>query len=190
MGKKSLLWFICIAVVLSFLAVPALAAESAREDGTVSSYELIENEDKYNEKKVVYRGEAIGDILKRGESAWITVNDDNYADAPKRKYDELQGTNSGIGVYGPVDDIDEIRFLGSYDTQGDLVEVRGTFYKASAEHGGDTCIVADEVNVLRSGRHINDNRMRIEFIVACAMLVICLALGTLVFLRRKRGFGR
>lgn len=181
---------ICITVALFFLALPASAAESARDDGTVSSYELIEHEDDYNGKQVVYRGEAIGDILRRDNSAWITVNDDEYADKPKRKYDELQGTNSGIGVYGPVDDLNEIRFLGSYDTQGDLVEVRGTFYKASAEHGGDTCIVADEVEVLRAGRHINDSRMRTEFIAACVMLIVCLALGALVFLRRKRRFGR
>lgn len=193
MGEKSYRRFKVICIVIAALlaiAVPATAGEASQNEGAVSSCDLIEHQDDYNGKQVVYRGEVVGDILQRGEFAWVTVNDDEYINTPRREFEELKGTNSGIGVYGPAEAIGEISFLGSYDTQGDLVEVRGTFYRASAEHGGDTCIVADEVEVLRGGRHINKSRMKIEFIIACIMLAVCLTLAARIFLGRRRKFGR
>ncbi|MFH1576537.1 MAG: hypothetical protein ABID35_03250, partial [Candidatus Margulisiibacteriota bacterium] len=38
---------------------------------TVSGNELVENAKQYNGKLIEYEGEVIGDIMKRGDHAWL-----------------------------------------------------------------------------------------------------------------------
>ncbi|MFH1311620.1 MAG: hypothetical protein ABIJ00_00170 [Candidatus Eisenbacteria bacterium] len=162
---------------------------SAEGDGKpVNSVQLIEQSSNYDGEDVIYRGEAVGDILNRGENAWVAVNDDHYSRSPLRINEEFKGGNSGIGVYGPRADLDEIHFLGSYTARGDIVEVRGTFYRSSVEHGGDTCIVARSIDVLERGHRLPESRMGSELLLAGALLVACLALTALIAARRRGRF--
>lgn len=177
------------AVVLVIMAgaVLALATGARAEDGVrVSSEELIENSDYYNGRQVVYTGEVVVVVLDRGEYSWITVNDDDYGHKPVREYEELKGGNTGMGVYCRSDMLEEVTFVGSYHTAGDLIKVTGVFYKASPQHGGDTMIEAEEISVIRKGWRVTARRGVAREVAAFILLVIAaLALGA-VWLNRRR----
>ena len=53
-------------------------------DSYVTLSELIENAEEYDGKTILFKGEAIGDPLKRGDHTWVNVSD---------------GNNSAVGVY-------------------------------------------------------------------------------------------
>jgi hypothetical protein len=114
------------------LIVPFVFAQS------ISSTELINNAKQYDGKPVVYKGEAIGDIMVRGENAWINVNDGTIA----------------IGIWIRKELIKDIVYTGSYKVKGDLVEITGKFNRACIEHGGDLDIHAQSLTKLSSGSKI------------------------------------
>jgi hypothetical protein len=172
--------FTSVSMVIA--CVPASGAEGTR----VSSAELIEHSERYDGKTVVYSGEIVGDILWRGEYAWITVNDDDYGERPRRRYQELRGGNNGIGIYCRSDMLDSVRFLGSYGTHGDRLQIEGVFRQASTQHGGDTMIEAARVTVVRSGYHIDDNHFGKEPFIILGLLPVSLILGY-IWWRKERG---
>jgi hypothetical protein len=105
-----------------------------------SSTELINNAKNYNGNTVVYKGEVIGDIMVRGEYAWINVND-GY---------------SAIGIWIRKELIKDIFYAGSYKATGDLVEITGKFNRACIEHGGDLDIHANSITKISSGVKISE----------------------------------
>jgi hypothetical protein len=102
---------------------------------SISSVELINNAKSYNGNIVVYRGEVIGDIMLRGEYAWINVNDEKNA----------------IGIWIKKELIKDILYAGSYKAKGDLVEITGNFNRSCVEHGGDLDIHAQSITKISSG---------------------------------------
>lgn len=189
MGRRPISGGGAAALTLALMAVLVLApiAGSASAWGSlpvVTSEKLIENADLYDGRTVTYRGEVVGDILGRGEHAWITVNDDHYSKRALKRFAELKGGNTGIGVYCRSGQLERVRFLGSYRTAGDFIEVTGTFYRANQEFGGDLCIVADRVMILREGHSIDDNRFGAIPFVALALIVLFAWIG-FVLLRRR-----
>jgi hypothetical protein len=88
----------------------------------------------------VYQGEAIGDIMLRGEHAWVNVHD---------------GKNA-IGVWVKKDLAGNITFTGSYKFKGDIIEVEGTFNRSCAMHGGDLDIHAEGIAVIQRGRAVDE----------------------------------
>jgi hypothetical protein len=104
-----------------------------------TSPDLINNAKQYDKKTVSYQGEAIGEIMVRGDRAWVHVNDGIIA----------------IGIWAPKTMTDNIRYIGNYAQTGDIVEVVGTFHRACLEHGGDLDIHASEIRKITSGRSIS-----------------------------------
>ncbi len=102
---------------------------------TVSSTELINNAKQFDGKIVTYYGEVIGDIMKRGNFAWINVND---------------GTNA-IGIWIEASLTKDIVYTGSFKSKGDLVEITGIFNRSCPEHGGDLDIHAEAITRIKSG---------------------------------------
>ncbi len=101
----------------------------------VSSEEMINNAQQYNGRSVAYTGEVIGDIMKRGNYAWINVSDGKKT----------------IGVWAEASLIKDIVYAGSYRASGDRVEVIGVFNRACPEHGGDLDIHAREIKKIAPG---------------------------------------
>ncbi|MBN1289971.1 MAG: hypothetical protein JXA49_10090 [Actinobacteria bacterium] len=143
----------------------------------MSSTELLENAGDYNETRVVYRGEVVGQVLKRGDNAWITVNDDHYSTKHRREYQELKGGNSGINIYCKYEMAEAIQFVGSYETQGDNVRVEGIFYMSNPDHGGDLMIEAESLEIVRDGHKVKGESIVVELIAAFSMGFIALLLG-------------
>lgn len=103
-----------------------------------TSLDLLNNTKEYDDKTVNYKGEVIGDVMIRGDYAWLHVNDGSIA----------------IGVWAPKMMIQDIRYAGDYHKKGDIVEVFGTFHRSCLEHGGDLDIHASEIKKITSGNLI------------------------------------
>lgn len=156
MTMKKIILFLCVTFLLNFHCYAQ----------TVSSTELIENAKQYDARTVTYQGEVIGDIMVRGEHAWLSVND---------------GSNA-IGVWIDKELIKQILYVGSYTAEGDLVEIMGTFHRSCIEHGGDLDIHAQSIAILRLGHAISHalNRKALH----CAVGLLCII--TLVILLTMR----
>ncbi len=145
---------IILFLVLCF-AYNAVIAQS------VSSVELINKAKGYDNQIVIYSGEAVGDVMARGEFAWVNVFD---------------GVNA-IGIWLAKDEAKGINFTGSFKSRGDVIEAEGIFHRACKEHGGDLDIHAVSLRKIKDGRavrEITDKRKRISAVILLG--VLCLVL--------------
>jgi hypothetical protein len=120
--------------------VLCLAYDCYAQTASVSSTELINNAKKYDGQAVVYSGEVIGDVMMRGDSAWINVND---------------GQNA-VGIWLGKEQAQAIKFTGSYRYNGDQIEVSGVFNRNCSQHGGDMDIHAQEVRITKTGNVLGE----------------------------------
>ncbi len=154
-----------IALVLALLG-------SAGSSAQVSSNQLIERARAYDGKPVEYRGELIGEPMRRGDHLWINVSDGGLA----------------IGVWVLRSAMPAVRHFGAYSARGDTVLVRGLFHKGCPEHGGDMDIHAEAISIVAPGETKRHQ-------VKAASLAWALGLCTLAFLallywrRRERFLG-
>ncbi len=127
----------------------------------ISSVELINNAKQYDGKIVVYQGEVIGDIMKRGEFAWVNVHD---------------GVNA-IGIWLDKSLLKGIVWTGSYKSFGDVIEIEGIFHNRCLEHGGDLDIHAQSMRKIKDGGLIQE-KLDINKINLAVYLtgVLCLVL--------------
>lgn len=127
----------------------------------ISSTDLINNAKQYDGKEVVYTGEVIGDIMARGNFAWINVNDGKAA----------------IGIWIEKGLTQSVNYTGSYKSKGDWIEISGVFHRACSEHGGDLDIHAQQIRKIISGGEIPEKleqgKRNLVFIL---LGVLCLAL--------------
>jgi hypothetical protein len=134
----------------------------------ISSTELINNAKEYDGKSVVYVGEAVGDVMVRGDFAWVNLND---------------GENA-IGVWLNKELAGEIQFTGSYQAKGDRLEITGVFQRNCIQHGGDMDIHAQGTRKISPGRVVGEeldtSKRNFVFIL---LVVLCLVF---VFVRRQR----
>ena len=136
--KKTL--FYCFFGILSFafFIFPSYAQPP-------SSLELINNAKQYDGEIVIYQGEVVGDIMARGEYAWVSLND-GYA---------------AIGLWVRKAGLKDIIYLGSYRAKGDIIEVTGKFNRSCPEHGGDLDIHVQEIRKVLSGE-LSVNRLSMK----------------------------
>lgn len=133
----------------------------------VSSAELINNAKLYDGRPVTYEGEVIGEVMARGEFAWINLHD---------------GKNA-IGVWLPKDLTKDMLYAGSYRAKGDWILVTGTFQRACPDHGGDLDIHAQAIKKINSGRLIKEKLNPNKKNLAWVLLGL---LGGVWILRRLR----
>lgn len=163
MYKKALL--LIIALLLFLLPAVALA-----EGESVGSNELIDRAKDYDGTTVVYEGEVVGDILYRGDFAWLAVFD---------------GSNT-IGVYATAEQASKIAIVGGYGKRGDTVRVAGVFHRACAQHGGDMDIHAESLGVLATGEVVQMPLSRLVRALAIALPLPAAGLLLLVWKQRAQ----
>jgi len=150
----SILFFLALYVILC-TPYPAFSQ-------SISSAELINNVKQYDGKLVVYEGEVIGDVMLRGEYAWINVND---------------GKNA-IGIWIKKELIKDVIYTGSYKEKGDLVEITGKFNRSCVEHGGDLDIHAQSITKISSGNKtphlVNKEEMNLILFLSGIITVVFL----------------
>jgi hypothetical protein len=128
------LWVMSLIILLSQFSI--LHSQSRCYAQPVSSIELINNAKLYDGKTVTYEGEVIGEVMVRGEYAWINVND---------------GQNA-VGIWVNKNLTQDILYAGNYKFKGDGLEITGIFHRACPEHGGDLDIHAQGLRKIRPGR--------------------------------------
>ena len=152
--------YILIAALALTLTLPVLAA---------SGNELVENANMLDGQIVSFEGEVIGDIMNRGDHAWLNVND---------------GTRA-IGIWAKKDQLNNIDRIGDYFNKGSVIKVVGVFHRACAQHGGDLDIHAEEITVLVKGYPIKHPIPGWKIPLAWALLIITLGVH-LIFVWLKR----
>lgn len=136
-------------LVLSFFSSPVLSVAQS-----ISSSELINNAKQYDGKLITYSGEVIGDVMLRGEFAWVNINDGDNA----------------VGVWMSAALAKEINFMGTYKSQGDILEITGTFHRVCLEHGGDLDIHAQALRKIGGGKIINH---KLDFFKVKLIFILC-----------------
>jgi hypothetical protein len=159
---KKLMVFIFVTCVIC-LATCDLFAQP------LSSSELITNARHYDGKTVVYEGEVIGDIMRRGDYAWANIFD---------------GQNA-IGVWLPISLTEEISFGGDYKTRGDVLEISGVFHNSCLEHGGDLDIHAQAIRKVAAGRKVQERLNLAKRNLAIIFLGILCIVWILTLLKHK-----
>jgi len=149
------------AISIIFFSCTVCCAQS------LSSTELINNAKEYDGKTVVYAGEVIGDVMVRGDFAWVNIND---------------GENA-IGVWLDRELAKEVQFTGSYQTKGDRVEITGVFQRNCIQHGGDMDIHAQGLRKISPGKPVQEKLDTVKRNLTFILFgLLCLAL---IFLRRQ-----
>ena len=152
--------YILIVAIALTLTLPVLA---------VSGNELVENANMLDGQIVLFEGEVIGDIMNRGDHAWLNVND---------------GTRA-IGIWAKKDQLNNIDRIGDYFNKGCVIKVVGVFHRACPQHGGDLDIHAEEITILDQGYPIKHPIPGWKIPLAWALFLI--TLGThLIFVWLKR----
>lgn len=140
-------WFLFFAFWFMLLCANQAMAEP------IPSGRLISDPAAFNTREIEFTGEAVGEVMKRGENGWVNIND---------------GENA-IGVYAGRQLLDAISTTGAYRRSGDIVSVMGTFNAVCETHGGDMDIHAKSLRVERSGKALPGQTDKRKFL-ALAML--------------------
>jgi len=153
----------------------------------VSIRDLVENLDHYDRKEVEIEGEVVGDVMRRGGGAWITVNDDPYSQRSLPEGGQHAGvTNTGIGVWVLGHMVDVISYTGSYKSKGDRVRIRGTFHRVCPQHGGDTDLHAHSLELVERGRPIRQEVPAWKGPLAAALALLALLLWRKMYAKRRK----
>ncbi len=179
-NRKIFLFILEIVVLLAFFAQPAFAK-------AISSAELIEKCHFYDGKEVEFQGEVIGDVMRRGEYAWININDDSYSSKNVENGSKLKGYNTGQSVWCWANQVGFIKYKGDYKNSGDIIWVKGIFNRACPEHGGDMDIHAHQIRLVKQGQPISHPFKKERAAVALFLGVISAGLFLInKFLTQKR----
>jgi hypothetical protein len=163
-------------VLLAALVVPAAAAGVTIPKNDPSSTQLVEKPKTFNGTTVTFTGEAIGEVMVRGDYAWIHLNDDAYMEKNVEEGAKLGGYNSGMAVWIPAALTKTIDTYGDYKHEGSIVTIVGTFNAACKEHGGDMDIHATALTLVRPGHIVDDPIALWKVLLAVALIAIAAGL--------------
>jgi hypothetical protein len=184
-----------LAALFALVAAPAVAAETPIPKNVPDSTELINKMNVpgditkglfWNGKTVTFHGEAIGEVMKRDDYAWIHLNDDAYMEQNVEEGAKLGGYNSGMAVWVSAGLTDQIDTYGDYKHEGTIVEVTGTFNGACKEHGGDMDIHATGLKILRAGHVVDDPVQLWKVLLAVGLIAVAFGLWRLDRVTRNK----
>lgn len=148
-----------IKLIIILISMLLISYQVVLGDG-VTSQDLIEQGKWYDNKYITYEGEAIGDIMRRGDYAWINVHD---------------GSNA-MGIWINSSDVDIIKHTGTYKFTGDIVSIQGIFHRACALHGGDMDIHATRMEIIKQGTRsfylIPSSRIFLSIVLSILTLIL------------------
>ncbi len=151
--RKLLKTLIIMFVLLAF----PLTLNAYAEDVTVIN-DLIENAKKLNGQEVTVQGEAIGEVMNRGDYSWVNIND---------------GTNA-IGIWLSKSDAEKIKYYGNYKNKGDTVNITGIFNRACKEHGGEADVHSNSIEIVENGHNVKEQLSSQKIITAIVLTLITL----------------
>lgn len=142
-----------------FLVFISLFLYGFGAENVVNIKHLFEKSEKYDGQKVIFTGEAIGDLMKSGENYWINVKDGDAV----------------IGVFLEKKDAEKIKYLGRYGVKGDILKIEGIYHANCPTHYGERDVHAIKVEVIDRGkilkREIELKKVILSFILAITTLL-------------------
>jgi len=124
---------------------------------------------KFDRKRVEVEGEVVGEVLKGNQGYWVNILSSGY--------------NLGILVKDR-ELVKKIKNFGGYKQWGDIVKIKGVFYK-EFPRGGERCINAEKIEILQKGRERGEviSSKKVKF--SHALSIIDLVLATIYFLKQR-----
>jgi len=167
---------LAVAVLLLVVTLAPATAYAQGNPNDPTSGELVETPREFDGTEITFQGEAIGEVMVRGDDAWIHLNDDAYMYKNVEEGAELGGYNSGMPVWLSAAEADKLTVVGDYKHEGDIAEIVGTFNAACAQHGGDMDIHATALSVVTPGRPALDPVQPWKIVLALALTIAAAAL--------------
>ena len=133
---------------------------------------LVKDGKKYDGREVAIEGEAIGDIMRRGGIAWVNV---------------LSSDGTAIGVVMQPAQMRDISIMGNYSHRGDKLLIRGVMYRFAPMLQGETCIIAREVTLLKSGYPIAHRLSTAKKALALFLTACCVMCALLYKIYERQG---
>lgn len=137
------------------------------ESKVFTSTELINGANAIDGNIVTYKGEIVAAVMNRGENSWVNLND---------------GYNA-IGIWCETGSLNDVKTLGDYKNEGDILEVTGVFHRACPVHGGELDIHADSVRIEAGGFPVEEHVSMRRVNAAIAFFILALLA---IFMMRKR----
>jgi len=154
--------------VLAVALVMISVSQAGRAESRVfTSTELIEHAGAIDGSTVTYKGEIVAAVMNRGEHSWVNLND---------------GYNA-IGIWCRTGSLSDVKTLGNYKNEGDVLEVTGVFHRACPEHGGELDIHADSVRIESRGFPIEEHISMRRIDITIMFFILALLA---IFMMRKR----
>lgn len=132
--------------------------------------DLIEKSLEYDGQTVSVQGEAIGEVLERGDYAWVNISDGGNA----------------IGIWMTFDDAEKIEFFGDYKNIGDTLLITGVFSRNCTEHGGEVDIHCSTLEILSPGHHVPEFVPSAKIMITTLLAVLALLAVIITFALRKK----
>jgi len=142
-------------------------------------------------RDVTYVGEVVGDVLRRPGGAWVLVNDDAYAleVGPLGPHREQRGFNTGLAVWLPDGQHEQLGAPGRHGRRGDVVRIEGVLLRADPADGGGITIRSARIEVLAPSAPVVEP-LNVPLVIAAVAAALA-ALGAWVWDRRRsRGRAR
>lgn len=134
---RSICTSLLLAVVLSAAGAQTISlSESAAMVARVNSAELIAEPERWDGSELIFEGETVGPLMRRGDHVWVNVLD----------------ANAAMGIFLSSEVARAIGSSGSYEWKGDTLRVRGVFHRACPDHGGDMDIHASSIEIIMKGQ--------------------------------------
>jgi len=130
--------------------------------------ELINGKQLYNNLVIKFQGEAVGQRLSKTSHVWVNI---------------LDKEGNAIGAFMSRELSDQIQHYGTYQTQGDEVLLEGVYHSKCEEHGGDTDIHVQKLEILQIGSTRKTDPINIRLVIGC-MLLFCFILY--LFYKKKK----
>lgn len=121
------------------LVTPPGQIYASAQEPVVSVSDLLQRSREMDGTEIRLIGEAVGDLMVRGDHAWVNI---------------LDASGTAIGVYLPKDEALKVRNLGRYFQKGDVIDLTGTFHDSCAVHDGEPDIHADSLAVVVQGHPV------------------------------------
>lgn len=154
--------------ILAIMLVMISASQLGYAESKVfTSTELINGANAIDGNIVTYKGEIVAAVMNRGENSWVNLND---------------GYNA-IGIWCETGSLNDVKTLGDYKNEGDILEVTGVFHRACPVHGGELDIHADSVRIEARGFPVEEHVSMRRVNAAIAFFILALLA---IFMMRKR----
>ncbi|HIE36030.1 MAG TPA: hypothetical protein EYP89_02205 [Candidatus Omnitrophica bacterium] len=124
----------------------------------VSLKELLTYPDKFDKKTIEIKGEVIGEPILGKEGSWINISDEGFS----------------LGVFiGNKNFFKKITYWGSYKTKGDVIKLKGTFFKNCPLHFEQDFHLKD-LKVVKNGFRKKEKISPFKVKLAMVSFIICL----------------